>query len=82
MKETTPLYISLGHELVHGIRSMNGIDKHFDNKSFYFYKDEDGQMWKTKARDEELETIGIFGDSEYTENKLREEHGLNERIKY
>jgi len=39
-------------------------------------------MWKTKARVEELETTGIAGDSDYTENKLRKEHGLNERIKY
>lgn len=61
---------------------MNGIDKNYDDKSYYFYKDEEGQMWKTKARVEELETTGIAGDSDYTENKLRKEHGLNERIKY
>ena len=41
-----------------------------------------GQTWKTRARTEELETTGIINNLKITENKLREEHKLNERIQY
>jgi RHS repeat-associated protein len=80
--ETTPTYITLGHELVHSLHNINGTAKDHDDKSEYIFMDIDGLMKKTKARTEELETTGIIGNSEISENKLREEHNLNLRIHY
>ena len=37
---------------------------------------------KVIVRAEELETTGLMGNCKYSENKLREEQGLNIRIKY
>lgn len=34
------------------------------------------------VRAKELETTGLMGNCKYSENKLREEQGLNIRIKY
>ena len=80
--ELTPTYITLGHELVHSFHNINGTAKDHDDKSEYIFKDIDGQMKKTKARTEELETTGIIGNTPFSENKLREEHSINLRIQY
>ena len=80
--ETSPSHITLGHELVHGLHHMNGTAKKYEDKSIYSFKDVNGQTWKTRARTEELETTGIINRLKITENKLREEHKLNERIQY
>ena len=80
--EISPSHITLGHELVHGLHQMNGTAKKYEDKSIYLFKDVNGQTWKTRARTEELETTGIIKNLKITENKLREEHKLNERILY
>ena len=61
---------------------MNGTSKNYDDKSSYIFRDTDGKLKKTKARTEELETTGITSNSQFSENKLREEHKLNLRIQY
>ena len=81
-EEAIPSHIVLGHELIHGHRSMNGKAVSIEKKSEYTYKDERGVTWKTSEKNEELETTGIKGKYKYTENKLREEQELNKRIKY
>ena len=80
-EKMSPMMV-LGHELIHGNRAMNGNASYKDSESFYEYKDADGDYYREKVRTEELETVGISGDSEYTENKLRKEHNQNKRIKY
>ena len=80
--EPSPLILTLGHELIHSLHDINGTAKNYDDKSAYIFKDIDGQMKKTKARTEELETTGIIGNTNFSENKLRKEHNLNLRIHY
>ena len=77
-----PRHIALGHELIHGNRSMKGVSVNPDKTTIYKYKDSDGSILQTSAYTEELETVGLTGNSKYTENKLRKEQGLNERIMY
>ena len=73
----------LGHELVHGNRAMNGKAAPDESKSSYIFKDTNGDYYQVKnVPTEELETVGISGDDKFTENKLRKEHNLNQRIEY
>ena len=81
-EEVTPLFIVLGHEIIHGERSMDGISVDPDTKSSYKYRNPYGQLIIKNTSKEELETVGIFGKAKRTENALRKEHGLNKRIKY
>jgi hypothetical protein len=37
---------------------------------------------RVNEKTEELETVGLIGDYEYTENKLNKEHNIKQRIKY
>ena len=69
--EERPSYIGLAHEMIHGVRSMNGI----------IYDKTGGKITQPTFR-EELETIGIGGNSRYiiNENLIRLEHGLDKRI--
>ena len=53
-----------------------------DSKNRYNYKKSDGNIWQTSDSTEGIETVGIIGNSKYTDNKLRKEQGLNEKIKY
>ncbi len=80
--ERIPSEIVLGHEMVHGYRSMNGEASSKDSKTLYRYKDIDGYLYEINEKTEELETVGIIGDYKYTENKLNKEHNINLRIKY
>ena len=80
--QIVPKGIILGHELIHGYRSMNGEASDNDCKTTYTYKDSNGDTYKTVEKTEELETVGIIGTYKYTENKLRKEHGYNKRIEY
>ncbi len=82
IEERIPSHIVLGHEMVHGHRSMNGKAVSLGNKSEYTYKTENGDIMKAVEKTEELETVGIKGNYTHTENKLREEQRLNNRIKY
>ena len=72
----------VGHELIHAIRAMNGKAIDHDKEASYIYKETNGKKYETITREEELETVGIHGNSKYTENLLRVEHNLNQRIKY
>ena len=82
-KENIPPHIALGHELIHAYRGMNGDAK--DPNSMTLYKDTECFI---NAPIEELETTGIKAiddctrNYKYTENKLREEESLNERLRY
>ena len=61
---------------------MNGIAKYNGLYSYYMYKDEDGQTYRKTCQTDELETVGIMGNSAYSENKIRKEQGINSRIRY
>jgi len=62
-KEQMNKAIALGHELIHGYRSMNG------------------EALSDLSKEENI-TVGIEGNYKFTENKLRQEQGLNKRLKY
>ena len=81
-EEVMPLFLVLGHEIIHGERSMDGIAIDPDTKSSYKYRSPNGQLKIKNTSKEELETVGIIGKAKRTENALRKEHGLNKRIKY
>ena len=76
-----PKEIGLGHELIHGIRSMEGkaVDNSIEGK--YSYKTTTGSKTQIK-RLEELETVGLKGRFRYTENMLRKEQGIEQRGAY
>lgn len=84
-KEAIPSQIVLGHELIHGLRNMNGTGRHWNIRKEYKYTDTQGGVWRDTKKLEELETVGIISDEwnkEYTENNLRKEQHLNIRIEY
>ncbi|MBQ9093743.1 MAG: hypothetical protein IJY03_07105 [Prevotella sp.] len=80
-----PPHIALGHELIHAHKSQKGDGKDINQGTRYSYKGIDGLL---TAPIEELETTGIkdirglVHDYKFTENKLREEENLNERLRY
>ena len=78
--EERPSYIGLAHEMIHGVRSMNGIAV-TGLVPFSIYDKTGGKITQPTFR-EELETIGIGGNSRYiiNENLIRLEHGLDKRI--
>lgn len=82
LTQTIPNEIVLGHEMIHGYRSMNGEASDGARYTTYTYKDSDGGVYRVKEKAEELQTIGIIDNYKYTENKLREEQGYNKRIEY
>lgn len=61
---------------------MNGVASSNNKNEKYQYRDTDGEVYQTTASTEELETVGITGNYRYTENMLREEEKLNERLRY
>jgi hypothetical protein len=73
--------IAIGHELIHGYRAMKGMAKG-DEKAKNTWIDSKGDEYIQTVRAEKLETTGLMGNCKYSENKLREEQGLNIRIKY
>jgi hypothetical protein len=77
-----PNEIGLGHELIHGIRSMEGKAIAYNKIETYSYINSEGQKVTVNGRTEELETVGIKGTFRYSENKLRVEHGLEKRGAY
>jgi len=81
--EPTPPAVALGHELVHADRNMHGQSVDSKTQATNTYKDGNGKTVTEKnVRKDELQTIGIQSNSKYTENKLREEQGLNQRGGY
>lgn len=61
---------------------MKGSAKGEQNTSNYSFTDENGRLQSVTEKTEELETVGIKGNQEITENKIRKEHGLGERVAY
>ncbi|TGX81763.1 hypothetical protein E5358_09550, partial [Palleniella muris] len=80
--EKIPFHIALGHELIHGHRAMNGVAKNLNKTATYQYMDTDGELYQTTAPMEELETVGIIGGYKFTEDLLREDHEIKERLKH
>lgn len=78
-----PKYISLGHEMIHGIRGMNGEKEKYAPYKFT-YINKDGATMETQAAIEELHTVGIgkYDTFRYSENKLRKEHKIWRRDSY
>ncbi|MFV0546126.1 MAG: RHS repeat-associated core domain-containing protein, partial [Bacteroides sp.] len=86
-----PNEIGLGHELVHAQHYMTGTKG--TGTTSYTYKDAAGNTQTTSDKTEEVNTVGLGGNSKYTENKLRQEqraaattpaqqNQLNPRVKY
>ena len=69
-----PPPVTLGHELIHAIHSLSGTRK--SGRSI--------MIDKISTSEEEAFTVGLgpFKDEKYTENKLRAEYGLPERLSY
>lgn len=88
IEESIPRHIALGHELIHTHRSMNGVAKDKNKMVRYSYTGVDGSSHEESAPIEELETTGIkhidnfIRNYKFTENKLRKEENLNERLRY
>ena len=77
----TPAEITLGHELIHCLRYMEGVST--SEEEDYQYTDGDNIITEKKQSVEELETIGLGKYKKiykYTENKLRKEHHFQQRI--
>lgn len=79
-EECINIPIATGHELIHGVRAMNGVAK--EGKAQNSWKDNKGNIHIQTTNLEELETTGLKGNYKYTENKLRQEQKENIRIKY
>ena len=73
--------IAIGHELIHGYRAMKGMAKG-DEKAKKHMDRSKGDKYIHTVRAKKFETTGLMGNCKYSENKLREEQGLNIRIKY
>ena len=76
-----PEYVGAAHEFIHGIRDMKG-EAVRNTSTLYRYQDELGGNAPSQAGLEELQTVGIFGNYRYTENKIRKEHGIGWRRMY
>ncbi|MDL2273412.1 type III secretion system effector protein [Oscillospiraceae bacterium OttesenSCG-928-G22] len=87
--QTAPAYIVLGHELIHAYYMIKGQSDRLPEE--YTYTDSNGRTIYTYAEAEELLTVGLTSFTnpvytgrarDYTENALREEHGLPKRVAY
>ncbi len=54
-----PSFIGLGHELIHAVRRVRGIQIDESMRGAYGYKDKNGQSISKNESKEELETTGI-----------------------
>ena len=93
--ESRPTYIALAHELIHAERHFRGatLDRTQQITYKYPYSVHDLSYTCVNLRynytygstsKEELATVGIGYNTstDITENMIREEHGLNERVQY
>ncbi|WP_232211119.1 RHS repeat-associated core domain-containing protein, partial [Prevotella conceptionensis] len=79
----TPAEITLGHELIHSLRYMEGIST--SEKEDYKYTDGTYLVTEKKQSVEELQTIGLGryrNKYKYTENMLRREHNFQQRLSH
>ena len=76
--QETPFGIYLGHELIHAKAILENRDKISGSTSQYF--NEYGIQQDVQTSDEELYTIGIISSKYITENDLRDEVGLPNRV--
>lgn len=69
-----PPPVTLGHELIHALHSLSGTRK--SGRSIMIGKD--------STSEEEAFTVGLgpYKKEKYTENRLRAEYGLPERLSY
>ena len=76
-------YSALGHEMIHGLRDMEGVSSK-EEEVLYFVKDWRGKLIQRQAPKEEIVTTGIQKREsyKYTENQIRREHGLPVRVSY
>lgn len=90
-----PAYILLGHELIHAWRNTKGISLSRKGDAAigtYWFRDKNGKIKKDTSIADELATIGLsyiaygvrfnkWTGHNMTENALRDEHGLDRRVK-
>lgn len=79
----TSTEITLGHELIHSLRYMEGISTLA--REDYQYIDGELLITEKKQSVEELQTIGLGKYKQtykYTENKLRKEHKFQQRLSH
>lgn len=75
--------ITLGHELIHSLRYMEGISTL--TREYYQYIDGELLITEKNQSVEELQTIGLGKYKQtykYTENKLRKEHKFQQRLSH
>lgn len=76
-------FSALSHELIHGLRDMEGVSSK-DENVIYTFKNWKGDFVESEDSREEVITTGlpIKESYKYTENKIRKEHGLPIRVHY
>jgi RHS repeat-associated protein len=77
-----PDEIGLAHELIHGLRGMEGKQRKRKDEMNHYYLDKGGNIKIRRHRREEFETVGVSGSYKYSENKIRHEQELNNRGTY
>lgn len=80
MREIIPRYIELGHELIHAYQFSLGQGMLNSNTTRQTFKDVDGSWVTREVGRKELVAIGFLPGLKFTENLLRKEHGLNNRL--
>ncbi len=75
VKESTPLFIILAHELIHSLHHIKGsnIDR---------AKRIESPLFKNSIKIEESTTVGLTGNLPITENAIRRENGIPLRVEY
>ncbi len=83
-KTTRPPQVGLGHEMIHGDRSMRGVSLRRNLYESHTYIDSSGRHVTEKILIDEAETIGLshVGPDDITENDIRKEQGQNSRGAY
>ncbi len=82
--QPTPSQIVLGHEMVHGDRSMRGKAIDYSKMSSHTYVNSAGKTVTQQVPTEELATVGLnyHTASDVTENQIRTEQKVNPRAAY